>query len=362
MPDPSNHLDMDQTAYPETTLCKRRQTMKTLINRRTALTMLGATTSLPILSRPSFAFLPEFFTIGGGPSGGVFNIVGTGLADLLGRESSDAIIDVQPGGSGPNLLRVDAGQANIGITSASNAFDAWNGRDPATPDDPITSSRGLMTIMQSAIQIWVDARSDIRSLEDLRGKRMSAGQPGQTSWLAFENLLASAGMTIDDIEADGGELVPLSWAESHEALRDGQLDAVMWLSLWPHPTVRQNETVRPMRALSFDPAVIETFMSEYGGGFARTTLPEGLFEGQDEPASTVGTNTLIFASEEMDDDTAYAIVEAIWTNLDDFKAVHSLLGNISEDTVGRGMIVPVHQGARRFFDEHGIPVDDAEVS
>lgn len=335
--------------------------MNTLINRRNALALLGATAALPMLPRASMAFLPEFFTIGGGPSGGVFNIVGTGLADLLNRESPGAIIDVQPGGSGPNLLRVDAGRSHIGITSASNAFDAWNGRDPATPESPITSTRGLMTIMQSAIQIWVDARSDIRTLDDLRGKRMSAGQPGQTSWLAFESLLASAGMTTDDIVAGGGALEPLSWAESHEALRNGQLDAVMWLSLWPHPTVRQNETVRPMRALSFDTDVIDTFMSEYGGGYARTTLPAGLFGGQDEPANTVGTNTLIFASEDLDDDTAYAIVDAVWRNLDDFKSVHSLLGNISEETVGRGMIVPVHEGARRFFEEKGIAIDEAEV-
>lgn len=335
--------------------------MNTLINRRNALTLLGAAAVLPLLPRRSMAFLPEFFTIGGGPSGGVFNIVGTGLADLLGRESPEAIIDVQPGGSGPNLLRVASGQANIGITSASNAFDAWHGRDPATPENPITNTRGLMTIMQSAIQIWVDARSDIRTLDDLRGKRMSAGQPGQTSWLAFENLLASAGMTTDDIEADGGAMVPLSWAESHDALRNGQLDAVMWLSLWPHPTVRQNETVRPMRALSFTPEVIDAFMENYGGGYARTSLPEGLFSGQDEPANTVGTNTLIFASEDLDADTAYSIVETIWRNLDDFKSIHSLLGNISEENVGRGMIVPVHEGAKRFFDEKGIAMDEAEV-
>lgn len=336
--------------------------MNTIINRRNALALLGASAALPLLPRASMAFLPEFFTIGGGPSGGVFNIVGTGLADLLNRESPGSIIDVQPGGSGPNLLRVAAGRSHIGITSASNAFDAWHGRDPATPESPITNTRGLMTIMQSAIQIWVDARSDIRTLDDLRGKRMSAGQPGQTSWLAFENLLASAGMTTDDILAGGGALEPLSWAESHEALRNGQLDAVMWLSLWPHPTVRQNETVRPMRALSFDADVIDTFMSEYGGGFARTTLPEGLFGGQDEAANSVGTNTLIFASDDLDDDTAYAIVDAIWRNLDDFKSVHSLLGNISEETVGRGMIVPVHEGARRFFEEKGIAIDEAEVS
>lgn len=336
--------------------------MKYAMDRRLALTLLGAAGVAPLMPRAAAAFLPEFFTIGGGPSGGVFNIVGTGLADLLGRASPNAIIDVQPGGSGPNLLRVSAGQADIGITSASNAYDAWQGRDPATPENPITNTRGLMTIMQSAIQIWVDANSDIRSLDDLRGKRISAGQPGQTSWLAFENLLASAGMTTEDITADGGALEPLSWSESHEALRNGQLDAVMWLALWPHPTVRQNETVRPMRALSFDDDVVDKFLAEYGGGFERAVLPEDLFGGQDVKVNTVGTSTLIFASEAMEDNTAYAIVEALWNNRDDFKAVHALLGNISENTVGKGMVIPIHEGARRFYEEQGIPVGSSDLT
>lgn len=336
--------------------------MTNSFNRRT---FLGATAASAVLAgglpRWAWAAGPDFLTIGGGPSGGVFGIVGTGIADILSRTYSDTIIDVQPGGSGPNLLRVREGKADLGITSANNALDAWEGRDPATPDAPVQNARGLMNIMQSAIQIWVDGNSDIRSLQDLRGKQVSAGQPGQTSWLAFENLLAAAGMTTADIEEGGGKMHPLSWSESHEALKNGQLDAVMWLSLWPHPTVMQNETVRPMRALSFDPAVIDKFLADSGAGFEKVTLPQGLFGGQDVPADTVGTNTILFAAAEMPDEVAYTIVKTLWENMDDFKAVHSLLGNISEETVGRGMIIPLHPGARKYYEELDIPVSESSL-
>lgn len=335
--------------------------MRHQLDRRQFLgTTVGATLALG-LSGAARATSPEFLTIGGGPSGGVFNIVATGLSNLLGSVFPDAIIDVQPGGSGPNLLRVGAGKVDIGITSASNALDAWEGRDPATPESPIRNTRGLMTIMQSAIQIWVDANSDIHSLEDLRGRQVSAGQPGQTSWLAFQELLAAAGMSTDEIEADGGRMHHLSWSESHDALRNGQLDAVMWLSLWPHPTVRQNETVRPMRALSFDDAVLERFLAESGGGFERVTLPAGLFSGQDQPANTVGTNTILFASTAMSDELAYSIVKAVWENREDFKETHALLDYMSEDTVGKGMVIPIHPGAKAYFDEVGVAVSESTL-
>lgn len=335
--------------------------MTTDITKRTLLR--GTAAAAFALSAPRFALAqaPDFLTIGGGPSGGVFGIVGTAVANQLSAIFPATIIDVQPGGSGPNLLRVRDGKADLGITSANNALDAWNGRDPATPEAPVQNARGLMTIMQSAIQIWVDARSDIQSLEDLRGKQVSAGQPGQTSWLTFENLLAAAGMTIADIEADGGKLHPLSWSESHEALSNGQLDAVMWLSLWPHPTVLQNETVRPMRALSFDPAVLEKFLADHGAGFEPVTLPAGLFGGQEEPAQTLGTNTILFAGAEMPDETAYAIVKQLWENREELYTAHSLLRYMTPETVGQGMVVPVHPGARKYFEEQGVTVSDSKL-
>lgn len=305
---------------------------------------------------------PEFLTIGGGPSGGTFNVVATGLGDLLRKEFPDALVDVQPGGSGPNLLRVSSGDADLGITSANNAWDAWNGRDPATPENPVRDVQGLMTFFPSAIQIWVDANSDIRTIEDLKGKQVSAGQPGQTSWNAFVNLLEVHDMSIEDIESDGGKLHKLSWSESHNALRNGQLDAVMWVSLYPHTTVLENETARPMRSLSFDEDKVDAYLEEYGGGFEKVTLPAGLYGGQEEPALTVGTKTFLFANEDMPEEVAYRVVETIWDNLEQFQRTHSLLNYMEEDTVGKGMLVPIHPGAKRFFDEEGIPYTESKLN
>ncbi len=334
------------------------------INRRSFLKQVGAGVALGALpvSGVARAAGPDFLAIGAGPSGGVFNIIATGIADVLRNMYPDTIIDVQPGGSGPNLLRVQARQADLGLTSASNAWDAWQGKDPATPEAPIRKTRGLMSLMQSAIQIFVDANSDIHSLEDLRGKQISAGQPGQTSWLAFQALLDAHGMTIEDIEQDGGAMRELSWSESHNALRNGQLDAVMWLSLYPHPTVRETETARPIRTLSFDSAAIDRFMEATGGGYEKVTLPKGLYGGQSEPADTVGTTTFLFASDDMSDETARQIVEAIWTNRESFKSVHALLAGMSEESVGRGMAVPLHPGAAAFYEENGIPVSASMLS
>lgn len=306
----------------------------------------------------SYADDPEFLNIGGGPSGGTFNVVATGLGDLMRTAFPDSIIGVQPGGSGPNLLRVSSGEADLGITSASNAADAWIGNDPATPDAPIQNVRGLMTFFPSAIQIWVDANSDIQSIDDLVGKQISAGQPGQTSWNAFTNLLNVHGMTIENLEANGGKLHHLSWKESQEGLRNGQLDAVMWVALYPHSTVLATETAREIRVLSLDEAKVDKYLAEHGSGFEKVTLPVGLYQGQTETATSVGTKTFLFASNQMSDEIAYKVTSTIWNNLGKFQQTHALLQYISPETAGRGMLAPIHPGAAKFYSEQNIPMDE----
>lgn len=328
------------------------------LKRRILLACSGAIAAASIcFGTVSHADDPDFLNIGGGPSGGTFNVVATGLGDLMRSAFPDSVIGVQPGGSGPNLLRVSTGEADLGITSASNASDAWAGRDPATPENPIRNVQGLMTFFPSAIQIWVDADSDIQSIEDLVGKQISAGQPGQTSWNAFNNLLAVHGMKIEDLEADGGKVHHLSWKESQNGLRNGQLDAVMWVALYPHSTVLATETARKIRVLDLADDKVDEYLSKHGSGFEKVTLPAGLYQGQSGPATSVGTKTFLFASDSMSDENAYKVTSTIWKNLEKFQKTHALLQYIEADTAGRGMLVPIHPGAAKFYEEQGIPMD-----
>ncbi|KLN61545.1 hypothetical protein WH96_04000 [Kiloniella spongiae] len=327
------------------------------------LAITGAMTVASIsFSTATYAQDPEFLNIGGGPSGGTFNVVATGLGNLMREAFPDSVVGVQPGGSGPNLLRVSSGEADLGITSASNASDAWAGRDPATPENPIKNIRGLMTFFPSAIQIWVDASSDIQSIEDLVGKQISAGQPGQTSWNAFNNLLEVHGMKIEDLEVNGGKIHHLSWKESQNGLRNGQLDAVMWVALYPHSTVLATETARKIRVLTIDESKINKYLAEYGSGFKKVTLPVGLYQGQSTEVTSVGTKTFLFSSDRMPDETAYKVTSAIWKNLDKFQQTHALLQYIETETAGRGMLAPIHPGAAKFYEEQGIPVDEAALN
>lgn len=300
---------------------------------------------------------PDSVIVAGGPTGGLFNIVAAATAELLRKEFPKSIIDVVPGGSGPNLIQAEQKKITIGLTYANNSYDAWHGRDPAKPDRPIRNVKGTIALFPSAIQIWVPADSPVKSFKDLVGKKICPSSPGQAPWQTYHNLLEVYGITTKDIEKAGGKIVQLTWQEAVKSLANGQIDSVLWLTLFPHSAMVEVEVGRPLRLLSLEPDKSQAFLEKYGGGFTPITIPAGTYKGQKEPARTLSTVGFYVTPAGTPDDVIYRIVKAIWNNLDPLRRSHVSLNYATKETVGRGMALPLHPGAERFFRENQIPFD-----
>ncbi len=121
------------------------------------------------------------------------------------------------------------------------------------------------------------------------------------------------------------------------------------------------EVNRPVRVLSLEDDRMEAFLKKYGAGFTRVTIPAGAYRGQKEPAVTLGTVGYFAAPASLDEDVAYQIVKTLWSNLDDLKRSHVSVGFVTRETVARGMAIPLHPGALKFYREQGIPVSEPEV-
>jgi uncharacterized protein len=304
---------------------------------------------------------PDFIIVAGGPTGGLFSIVGASAAEILRKEFPKSVVDVIPGGAGPNLIQAEQKKITLGITFANNAFDAWNGRDPAKADKPIRQVRSVAALFPSAMQIWVHADSPIKSFKDLAGKKICPSSPGQAPWQAFHNLMEIHGMTKADIEKGGGKLVQLTWSEAVDALANRQIDAVAWLTLYPHSSMIEVEVNKPVRLLSIDQDKLQVFFKKYGGGFSSLTIPAGTYKGQKQAALTLGTVGFFVAPASLPEDVTYRVVKSLWTNLDKLKASHVSMGFLNKDTIAKGMALPLHPGALKFFKENNIPVGEVEV-
>jgi hypothetical protein len=303
----------------------------------------------------------DFIIVAGGPTGGLFSVVGAAAAEILRKEFPKSVVDVIPGGAGPNLIQAEQKKITLGITYANNAFDAWNGRDPAKADKPIRQVRSVAALFPSAMQIWVRADSPIKSFKDLAGKKICPSSPGQAPWQAFFNLMEIHGMTKADIEKEGGKLVQLTWSEALDALANRQIDAVAWMTLYPHAAMVEVEVGSPVRLLSIEQDKLQAFFKKYGGGLSSLTIPAGTYKGQKQAALTFGTVGFFVAPVSLSEDFTYRVVKSLWTNLGKLKATHVSMGFLNKDTIAKGMALPLHPGALKFFRENNIPTGEVEV-
>src|SRR5690606_41030186 len=88
---------------------------------------------------------------------------------------------------------------------------------------PLTKLRAIAGTYNNYIQVVASAESGIRSLEDLKGKRISVGAPKSGTELNARAIFAAAGLSYDDMRRV--EFLP--YAESVELIKNRQLDATL---------------------------------------------------------------------------------------------------------------------------------------
>ena len=89
--------------------------------------------------------------------------------------------------------------------------------------------------------------------------------------------------------------------------------------------------------------------------YSYMTIPGGIYKGNESPVRTFGVRATVVVAEDMDDDTAYAIVKAVFDNLDKFRRMYPAFGHLSpERMVKEGLTAPLHPGAARYYREIGL--------
>lgn len=298
---------------------------------------------------------PIDITIGTGPAAGVYEIFGAAVSDIITREIPGARAGTIPGSAMMNIKFVADGEAELGVTHTSMIWDAWHGN--WEPEYPATGTRAIMALTGQVAQIWKLADCDVEEVEDMVGKRVCPSEPGQAAFPMSEQILEVHGISLEDIEAAGGKVEYLSWSEMCDAMRDEMIDVGMWTTACPHPTMVDVTMTREIDLISLREDKAEELV-ELNPGFAKYTIPAGTYKHQEEDVLAVASVMCLITHEDVPEETIYQITKAIWENIDDFKSVYAGLNYINEDTVATSLQIPLHEGAKRYWDEVGIKVDE----
>ncbi|SFU77237.1 TAXI family TRAP transporter solute-binding subunit [Halomonas korlensis] len=291
-------------------------------------------------------------SIATGGTGGVYYPIGGGLAEMINKhiEGYEATAEVT-GASVENMGLIMRGDADLALVLADTAYQAYEGSGDFEGRQ-VENTRALASVYPNAVQLVTLADSDIESLSDLEGKRVSVGAPGSGTELNVQALLEANGITYDDFEPQR-----LNFNETADAIRDGDIDAGFWSVGPPTSSIMNLATTRDIRLIGLSDEEVENAREEESV-FAPYTLEEGLYEGMDEDVQTIGIPNVLVVNADMDEELAYQLTQLLFERTDELIDVHPAANDTTVEFTMESTPVPLHPGAIRYFEEVEAEIPD----
>lgn len=292
---------------------------------------------------------PQPLVVASGEAEGVFLPEAAALCRIVNKDHATPRCLVLPsGGSVANLAALSAGTAQLAVVQSALAADAASG-EGRFKEKRIETLRALFSLHAESVVALAGPDTDIKTLADLKGKRVNLGRPG-----GFQRVMAEALLGGEKIAAAGfSARLDQDPAASVKALCESQIDATFISGI--HPMTEIEEAIDcGARVIAPKGAVAEA-AAKAVPGFTRLKIARGTYPGLDETLASIGPRALVVATSALSDDEAYAITRAAFENLAPLKAMHPLLAGLDRKIMADLLSVPVHDGAKRYFRENKLP-------
>ena len=277
-----------------------------------------------------------------GSGSGVY-ILGGVLCDVVNKNQKALIVSPQ----------VTAGfEENLGLVNNNTiAFAMVSTNNLAAGLDKFSNIAGVFNYSMPPLHLVVDGNKNINSIEDLKGKRVNLGAPGQSTRKISEMLLNAYGLTADDYKVSS-----LTTGESIEALKNGQVDATIVIADAPMPGIAELALTKKIAILPIEGPNVEKFNEAMSFSLAPSRIPAGSYKGIDHEVITVTPPITIIANKDLDTELVYQFTKATWENLGQLKEANdSLKSMVLDKNVFSGWNkLPLHPGAEKYFKEVGI--------
>jgi hypothetical protein len=289
----------------------------------------------------------QFVNVLTGGTSGVYYPMGNALSQIYGKALPQAKVTVQATkASVENLNLLQQGKGEIAFTLGDSLSDAWNGVADAGFNAPLKKLRSVAAIYPNYIQIVASAESGIKTLADLKGKRLSVGAPKSGTELNARAVLKGAGLTYNDMKVQY-----LPFGESVELIKNRQLDATLQSAGLGVASIRDLATAIDIVVVAV-PADVVAKIGD--AAYVPAAIPANTYKGQTADVPAVAITNFLVTHEGVSNDAVYAMTKAMFENLDTLAAAHSAGKAISLQKAVAKAPVPMHPGAERYYKEKGL--------
>ena len=298
-----------------------------------------------LTSSPLSAFQPVYI-MGSSSMGGTYYQLAGIIAEAVNDKVPGVRLAVQPtGGTAENIENLEKGINQFALTD-SFAVMAYEGRD-LFYERPQSYLRAVVPLYPEVARILVPADSAVRSLADLAGRRVVIGRKGSGVLVTAQQILSASGLRADAIDA-----AYLGMGEGLLALSEGSVGAVLFVGPLGGGSAMEQEILSRVRVLGLDEATVRKVVSS-APYWREVSIPAGTFPNQTEALKTVGSWTFLACRFDVDDDIVHALTKTVYDEAPTIGAYIPGAVTIEPGQV-KELLIPLHDGAERFFREAGV--------
>lgn len=288
-------------------------------------------------------------TMGTGGTQGTYYAYGGILGNQIKTSTGITVNVVSTDGSKANILGIDTGNYQLATVQSDVMAYAAEGSRTFEQEGKIESFSVIGGLYAEAVQL-ITMDPEIKSVADLKGKKVSIGAAGSGVYFNAVDVLAAAGLTEDDIKPQYQ-----SFGDSADALKDGKIDAAFIVAGAPTPAIQELCTSTEAYLVPIDGEVAEKLM-ETSPYYTVYEVPAETYKGQTEAVKTVTVKATLIVSAAASEEDVYNITKAIFDNAEAITAAHAKGEELSLENATSGMTAPFHAGAAKYFAEKGIEV------
>jgi len=284
-----------------------------------------------------------FINIGTGGTAGTYYPLGGAIAEILNSKISGInATAVSTGGSVANINMLKENSIQIGFIQNDVAYYAYNGVE-FFANSKYTEMKALCSLYPETVQIITLKNKNIKTLYDLKGKRVAVGAAGSGVEVNARQILTAVGLTYKDISVQY-----LSFAEAANGLRDGTCDVAFLTAGLPTAAVRDIASQKEVFVIPIPAKIADSLISKYPF-YIKTAIPKDTYPSMTEDVSSLAVLAMLVARADMTDDLAYSIVKAIFENLERLQVAHQMGKFIKKENALFGISIPMHPGADKYF-------------
>ncbi len=313
----------------------------------------GALTLFSAIAAPGSVMAQQkFVSIGTGGVTGVYYAAGGAICRLVNKDRATHGLRCSvesTGGSVFNVNTIKAGELDLGVVQSDVGYNAYKG-EGQFKGQPFEKLRSVFSIHPEPFTILSRKEANIKSFDDLKGKRFNVGNPGSGTRASMEQLLAAKGLDMKFFSL-ASELRP---DEHGSALCDGKIDGFFYGVGHPSANIQDPTTTCGAQLVSITGAEVDKLVAD-NPYYAKVAIPGGLYQNNPNDTDTYGVLATFVSSSDVPEESVYQVVKAVFDNFEDFKKLHPALGHLKqEEMVVNGLSAPLHPGAEKYFKEKGL--------